>query len=80
MSSPRRRAKGRAEVDFEAATAEMRSKFEGEPGDCMVIVAAVHGVRPQPPRAPRSLEGYCIMVRGNGSLARRKFSVDVSGS
>lgn len=67
--SPRRRGKGRAEADFEAATAAMKSKFEEQPDDCMVMVVAVNGVRPQPPRAPRSLEGYCIVVSRTVSLA-----------
>lgn len=67
---PRRRAKGRAEADFEAATAAVKSKFEGQSGDCMVMVVVVNGVRPRPPRTPRSLEGYCIMVSGTSLLVR----------
>lgn len=75
VSTPRRRAKGRAEADFEAATVAMKSKFEGQPGECVVMVVVVNGVRPQPPRAPRSLEGYCIMVSGIALLLRRKDNV-----
>eukprot|EP00903_Cladosiphon_okamuranus_P011630 g10939.t1 len=76
VSSPRRRVKGRAEADFEAVTTAMRSKFEGQSGDCIFIVVAVNGVRPQPPRAPRSLEGYCI-VEGDDELETSRFLVKV---
>lgn len=62
VSSPRRGVKGRTEAAFEAATAAMKSKFEGLPGDCTFMVVAVHGMRSQPPRIPRSLEGYCVVV------------------
>jgi len=62
VSSPQRGVKGRAEAAFEAATAAMKSKFEGLPGDCTFMVVAVNGMRSQPPRTPRSLEGYCVVV------------------
>lgn len=65
VRSPRREKKGRAELALEASTAAIKRNFEAQPGDRMVMVVTVNGIRPQPPRAPRSVEGYCIMVRGS---------------
>lgn len=64
VRSPRREKKGRAEVAFEAVTAAIKRNFEAQPGDRMVMVVGVNGFRPQSTRAPpRSVEGYCIVVR-----------------
>ena len=55
--------KGRGQqTTLEVAAAAMKAEFEAEPGDCVLMVVAVNGVRPQPPRLARSLEGYCIVV------------------
>lgn len=55
--------KGRGQqTAFEVASAAMKADFEAGPGDCMLMVVAVNGLRPQPPRLARSLEGYCVVV------------------
>lgn len=57
----------------------MKARFDAQAGETRtVMVTAIHGVRPQPPRAGRSLEGYCILVSSGRSckiLFRGGFSV-----
>lgn len=53
---------------FEAAEAAIKAEFEALPGDCLVMVVAVNGLRPQPPHLSRSLEGYCIVVSPSGCV------------
>ena len=71
-TGPRRDGKkGRRQpTAFEVASAAMKADFEAEPGDCVVMVVAVNGLRPQPPRLARSLEGFCVAV----SHSERKLS------
>lgn len=57
---------------FEAASARVKTKFDGQSGnDRVVMVVAVNSVRPLPPRAARSLEGICVVV--STILTLRKF-------
>lgn len=49
----------------------MKAAFEARRGECLVMVVAVHGVKPEPPRAGYSVDGCCIMVRfGTASTYR----------
>lgn len=49
-------------MEFEATTKQIKTKFEAEHGDCVVMVVAVNGLRPRKPLESRALEGCCIVV------------------
>lgn len=63
-----RQKREREETVLENENATMKAKFEAQSGAThAVMVTAVHGVRPQTPRAGRSLEGYCVVVSSRTS-------------
>lgn len=57
-----RAAKGRMNADFEATTKRIKTKFEEQHGDCVIMVVGVNGLRPRKPLGSRALEGCCIVV------------------
>lgn len=61
--NPRRGDKKRpGKIALDPAAEQMKANFEAQEGDRVVMVVAVNGYRPQPPRGAQSLEGYCIVV------------------
>lgn len=67
----RHEGRGNKQTPHEASVQALKAAFEAQPGDTrLIMVVAVHGVRPPAPHAPRSLDGYCAIVRDRGGFEK----------